>query len=206
MNKKTAIIISRLFFGLLALISILVQFQIHVSHEFPTLNFFSYFTNLSNALAGVILTSTALVLLKGRELSRKQEMIRGSAVAGMILVGLVFNTLLLNVDMGTLLPWINNVQHRVLPVFMLLDWIYSPPTYRMTGKQIAMWALFPLAFLIYSLIRGSLTGWYPYFFFNPQVAGGAIGVTLYCLSMLLAFVGICWGLSKIAQIKNKQAA
>ena len=50
--------------------------------------------------------------------------------------------------------------------------------------------MFPLLYLVYVLIRGSIIGWYPYPFLNPAQAGGYGGVTLYSLGICVAFAAI----------------
>ncbi len=45
--------------------------------------------------------------------------------------------------------------------------------------------VYPLAFLVYSWIRGALTGWYPYDFLNPTLPGGW-GVVLVTAAVVLA--------------------
>jgi hypothetical protein len=50
------------------------------------------------------------------------------------------------------------------------------------------WIAVPTAYFIYSLIRGAITGWYPYPFLNPDRGGGAIGVAAYAVAILIGFV------------------
>jgi uncharacterized membrane protein len=50
------------------------------------------------------------------------------------------------------------------------------------------WMGLVAAYVVYTMIRGAITGWYPYPFFNPARVGGYGGVTLYCLVMLVGFV------------------
>lgn len=45
----------------------------------------------------------------------------------MALVGIVFGALLRDVDLGDLLPWVNTVHHYIMPVVVVLDWLYQPP-------------------------------------------------------------------------------
>jgi len=45
----------------------------------------------------------------------------------MAIVGIVYGILLRDEDLGALLPWINVVLHYVMPVVVVLDWLYQPP-------------------------------------------------------------------------------
>ena len=51
------------------------------------------------------------------------------------------------------------------------------------------WVLvFPSVWLVYTLLRGSDIGWYPYFFLDEAQVGGVVGVVLYCALVLVIFV------------------
>jgi hypothetical protein len=159
---------------------------------FNLVNFFSYFTNLSNIFAAIVLIIGALYLIQRRKPTATDDIIRGTAVAAMALVGIVFSILLRNEDLGSLLPWVNTVVHYIMPVVMVLDWLYQPPKTRLAVKQIAFWLIFPFLYLAYSMIRGSIVGWYAYPFINPTKVGGYGVVALYCLAILAAFLLLSW--------------
>ena len=54
MSKRTLLIGGRLLFGLLTLAAIVTQLVIHIQHRFDVVNYFGYFTNLSNIFASVV--------------------------------------------------------------------------------------------------------------------------------------------------------
>jgi hypothetical protein len=112
-------------------------------------------------------------------------------------VGVVFSVLLRNVDLGDLLPWVNFVLHYVMPVAVVLDWLLQPPATRLEKKHLAMSLFFPLAYLVYVLVRGASIGWYPYPFLNPANVGGYGGVALYAAGIAGAFLLIGWALLAI---------
>jgi hypothetical protein len=127
MTQRIILIVARLFFGLLTLTAIGIQLVIHLQHGFSVVNFFSYFTNLSNIFAAVVLIIGAIYLIRRREPTPTDDIVRGASVAGMALVGIVFGVLLRDVDLGSLLPWINFVLHYLMPVVVVADWLYQPP-------------------------------------------------------------------------------
>ena len=157
---------------MLALVAIATQLVVHVRNHFDVVNFFSYFTNLSNIFAAVVLLIGAAYLLHGRGPTPRDELIRGASVVGMALVGIVFGALLRDADLGTLLPWVNVVLHYVMPIVVVLDWLYQPPKSALVFAQIRYWMIFPLVYLAYTLIRGAIAGFYPYPFLNPAHTGG----------------------------------
>jgi len=126
-TKRNVLIGARLFFGLLTLTAIATQLLIQIQRDLSVVNFFSYFTNLSNLFAAVVMIIGTAFLMRHREPSAMDDIIRGTSVVCMALVGIVFTVLLRNLDMGHLLPWVNTVTHYIMPVVVVLDWLYQPP-------------------------------------------------------------------------------
>ena len=188
MGNRLAAIIFRFVFAALGLVAVGVQlFAVTVPKGHSFVNFFSYFTNLSNIVIGVIFIVSAIRLIARRTPTTASVAIRGAAVVYIIFVGLVFNTLLRNTDLGDLIPWVNAVVHFIIPLAGLADWLLWPPRLRLPFRVTFLWMIFPAAYSAYSLIRGAITGFYPYPFFNPAQSGGYGGVALYCLAMLVGF-------------------
>jgi hypothetical protein len=191
-NKRTFLVAARLLFGLLTLAAIANQLSISIGVGFSVVNFFSYFTNLSNIIVSLILIFAALALLPRRQPTLRDDLIRGAGVVYITVVGLVYIALLRNEDLGALLPWVNVQLHIVMPLAVIADWLYQPPLARLELRHARLWLIFPLVYLAYSLIRGARIGWYPYPFLNPALAGGYGGVTLYCAAIMAAFFLLSW--------------
>lgn len=192
MTKRSAMIVFRAGFGLLTLVAIAVQLVIQVQTRNSVANFFSYFTNLSNLFIAVVLLLGAVMLFNRREPAPRDDLVRGAAVLGMVIVGVVFSVLLRDVDLGNLQPWINSVLHYVMPVVAVLDWLILPPKSQLTLRQLPYWLIFPFIYLAYTLIRGAIAKFYPYPFLNPAHAGGYGGVALYCVAIFAAFLVVGW--------------
>ncbi|WP_349744579.1 Pr6Pr family membrane protein [Roseateles cavernae] len=185
----------RLGLALLTLGAIAWQLRIHLSLGMDPVNFFSYFTNLSNLLAASMLLVLALdELLNSSRLAARPgwQGLRARSIANMLVVGLVFAVLLRNVDLGALLPWINFVLHTLMPCALLLDWWLRPPAadhgLAVSARSLGLTLLFPALYLIYVMLRGSATGWYPYPFLRPDQAGGGLAVSAYALGIAVSFV------------------
>lgn len=183
----------RVAFALLAFVAVAWQLKLHVDASFDVVNFFSYFTNLSNLLA-------ATMLLVSASKVRRQTWVdpmRGIAVVAIAVVGLVFGALLRDVDLGALLPWINAVLHIVMPSVVVVDWLLDPPRARLGTKPLAIALAYPTLYLVYVLVRGAATGWYPYPFLNPARVGGYGGVAAYAIGIAVAFALTAWALFAI---------
>lgn len=188
MNQRVFLISARLFFAALTLAAVGAQLVIHVQHSFPVFNFFSYFTNLSNIFAAVVFILGAVYLIQRREPTPTDDIIRGASVVAMAIVGIVFSILLQDTDLGTLAPWVNTVVHYIMPVVVVADWLYQPPKSRLSPRQLPYWLIYPLLYLVYTLIRGPIAQFYPYPFLNPDKVGGYGGVALYCIAIFAAFL------------------
>ena len=187
MNLRRAFAAIRFLFGAVTLTAVGIQLGIHIDHGYSVLNFFSYFTNLSNIFAAVVLVVESVLTWRGKDLGPAWALLRGISVVAMVLVGIVFSALLRDVDLGSLLPWINTWLHYVMPVAVLADWLIQPPRHTIALGRVGIAALFPLAYLAYSLIRGAVVNWYAYPFLNPA-DGGYGPVLLTCLIIAVGFV------------------
>ena len=52
-----------------------------------------------------------------------------------------------------------------------------------------LWLAFPAVYLGYTIIRGALTGWYPYPFLDPSQTDGYGGVAIWCGAILVIILG-----------------
>lgn len=179
----------RLLFGMLALTALVCQFVLASrSPTFIPLNFFGFFTNLSNILAVGAFLACGLSPAFAR--SRRADVLRGAATLYLAVTAIVFATLLseLTAELGIIEPWVNVVVHELMPAVVILDWLLNSPGARPTWRDVAWWLAFPLAYLGYSEVRGAITGWYPYPFLDPAQVGSARGVAAYVVAILLGFV------------------
>jgi len=192
----------RLGFGALVLVAIASQLRIHIREGFDVVNFFSYFTNLSNIFAALVFLYGGSLLLAGKGESAVFASVRGAAALAMVIVGVVFSILLRDVDLGTLQPWVNTLLHYVFPVVVLADWLLAPPVKALTKRYLLWWLVYPLVYVTYSLIRGAQTGWYAYPFLNPAHVGSRDGVVAYCVGITVLFLVVGWGLLAYAKRRH----
>lgn len=206
MTKRSMLIALRLFFGVLALVAVGKQFAVQVQMGFSVVNFFSYFTNLSNLFAAIVLIFGAFQLIARRQPSASAELIRGISVVNMAVVGIVFSALLRDVDMGHLLPWINTVLHYIMPIAVVLEWLLQPPRTKLGTRHLLLCQVFPLLYLVYVLVRGAIVGWYPYPFLNPANVGGYGGVVAYVIGIMVVFIIAGWSLFTLGNKLNRNVS
>ncbi len=156
---------------------------------FDAVNFFSYFTILSNVgamiLLGALAIRPALIGVEGF------VVFRGAVTLYMIITGIVYNLLLApaSADVNTNTQWVNFIVHVLGPIVVTADWFAYRSPIKPTVGQMATWWIFPALYLIYTMIRGPFADWYPYPFLDPNQKG--VGeIILYCVGILVAFVVI----------------
>ena len=205
MTKCLLLTLLRLLLGLIALIAIFSQLAIQIHNGFSVLNFFSYFTNLSNLFAAAVLLYVGSRVFFRRHTFDLSDQARYVSVVNMAIVGVVFAVLLRDVDLGSLLPWVNAVLHYVMPCAVVLDWLLQPPRVKLGIKQIFICQVFPALYLVYVLCRGHDIGWYPYPFLNPD-KGGYGGVAMYVAGIAVAFFSASWLLLTVGQTLGRRVA
>jgi hypothetical protein len=195
MPKQSLLIAARLFFGLLTFASLATSFIYFVIQRgYNGVNFFSFFTNLTNIFAATVLIAGAIHILRRKEPTETDDIIRGSATVAIAIVGLVFGLLLSQMD-NDMIPWTNFVVHYLMPVVIVLDWLIQPPRAKLVPKHIWYWVIYPIAYLIYTLIHGAFTNWYPYWFIDPSKSpGGWTGVILYSAAITFGFLIVSFAL------------
>lgn len=200
MNKPTVLPWFRLGFAFLAFAAIVVQLFDSIGHSRSVAHFFSFFTVESNILAAtlfLLIGLAGLVKLKDKNIS----FLRGAITLYMTMTGIIYIVLLSGneIALQTTIPWVNMVLHYIMPVAVLVDWLLFPPRTRIPYKKALMWLSFPLLYVLYSLVRGPLVGWYPYPFLDPRISGWA--------PVIVTSVGICvgvLGLIKVLTLRSQR--
>lgn len=150
----------------------------------------SHFTNQANVVFG-------LVVLCGAVRSRKSlpswwDDLRGAAAFYMVMTGLIYA--LLVAEPGELGRWdldpANIMLHRVTPVAGLIGWLLITHTRKQGWGRPLAWLAFPLAYLIYTWVRGASANWYPYGFLDPTRPGGWSAVFATTAQVFVAFLAI----------------
>lgn len=179
--------------------------SIGLSTTNAVINFFSYFTILSNLLVAKSLTSSLLLpsSLLGNFFSKVS--VQSSIAVYIFIVGLVYNLVLRslwNPEGWQLLA--DNLLHVAVPLLYVLFWLIFTPKKVLRWKNIFPWLIFPAVYLVYSLLRGAATGWYPYPFINADKLGyGKTAVN--SLLVLVAIIVVGTGVIAYNRSTKKQS-
>jgi hypothetical protein len=180
-------------------VALTAQFQLAITRgNFDKANFFSYFTVESNIAAVFVLL--ALEFATGSALRRLATIIRPAVTLYMTMTGVIYAVLLApaSADVGLTAQWVDVIVHEIGPLVVFVDWILAPPERRPVMHDIGAWLIFPVVYLVYSLIRGPIADWYPYPFLDPNLDGGAGKVAIMVIVLIPCVVLIAVGLVKLA--------
>jgi hypothetical protein len=182
-----------------------------------TADFLSAFTHEANLVCGaLLLVGGALLLTGGHATSRRFTALRLAFLPSILVAGIVYNLLLrpLPVPPGSQLDWANEVMHVVAPILVLADWLIAPHRPRLSFRAAWLVIAFPLAWLLYTFIRGPLVPdeinrtpyHYPYAFLDPNGSGGW-GTVLTLVGELTVFALVLGVLAVLAwRIEDRFAA
>lgn len=151
-------------------------------------NFFGYFTIQSNLMIAVVFVVVAVFGLSGRGQPVWLVGVHGAAVTYMATTGVVYNLLLANGPLGDFnVAWSNDILHKWIPLFAVLEWILFGDRTRIAWKTLWFYLIYPIVWLIVILLRGQ--SFVPYPFLNVVKLGWG-GVALYCLGITAFIVGM----------------
>jgi hypothetical protein len=161
-------------------------------------NFFGFFTIQSNIIFIVVLFVAAISGFIQRSRGAVFMLIRACATTYIVIVGLVYNTLLVGLEGGVTLAWANWVLHVAIPIYAALDWIIFSDRDALPWKRIWISLLYPLVWLAVVLIRGATDGWVPYPFLSPTLGYGVVAA--YCAAIAAATIVVAaavWVVSRV---------
>jgi hypothetical protein len=158
-----------------------------------TLHILSFFTMVSNLVVAVVSTMLAI------DPSRSGRWFDGLRLAALVMIsvtGIVY-WLLLAGEPTTGLDWVANMLvHSVVPVAAVGSWLLVGPHGRFRGGLLPLMLLIPVAWLVFAMLRGAISGYYPYFFMDVTEVGYAmaslriLGVVAFALIVACAYVGL----------------
>lgn len=183
------------------IVALTAQFQLAITRgNFPKANFFSYFTVESNIAAAFVLI--ALEFTTGSAMKRFATIIRPAVTLYMTMTGVIYAVLLApaSADVGLTAQWVDVIVHEIGPLIVFVDWIFAPPERRPAMRDLRAWLIFPIVYVVYSLVRGPIADWYPYPFLDPNLDGGAGKVAIMVVVLIPCVVLIAAGLVKLASL------
>jgi hypothetical protein len=156
--------------------------------------FASYFTIQSNVAA--LLASLAVV--RGRPLdSPLGRTLRLAALVGMTITAIVYVVVLSGDSHNTGMDQVANLMlHYIGPPLFVLAWVTVGPFPHFELADVGRGLVWPASWIVWTLVHGALTDWYPYPFIDVGVKGyGAVFVslcfiTVFALALNALYIGL----------------
>jgi hypothetical protein len=151
-----------------------------------TLRYFSFFTILTNIM--VASTYTAIALGGKSFLTRTKSIT--AVTLYIVMVGIIYNTVLRNlVELQGVPLIVDRLLHSIIPVSLLIFWMFIVPREGLQWSYAISFLWYPVCYILYVIILGELTGFYPYPFANVEKLGyprAIINGMSICVGFLIA--------------------
>jgi hypothetical protein len=124
-----------------------------------------FFTIITNLLVALTMTGVAAG-------GRVSPFILAGLTLAILFVGAIYITLLHGlVQLAGLGDLANTLLHYVVPVAMGVYWLAFAPKIGLTWLDPLLWCAYPMLYLAYVIVRGSVDGRYPYSFIDVASLG-----------------------------------
>lgn len=161
---------------------------------FRPFEYFAYFSIVTAIFAGLFLVTTSFGMLLKIEDTKWVEIARLSFAVALIVVGVVYHALLADAANDVrdgdyawpVLP--NEIIHTYAPILAVIEYLISVRAFRIRLRAFFWVAVFPITWLVLSVVRGSATNWWPYWFINPNGEAGLGGMLTYIAAITLFFL------------------
>ncbi|ROP60723.1 Pr6Pr family membrane protein [Curtobacterium sp. ZW137] len=174
------------------------------SPTYAFFNFFGYFTIQSNVFIAAAFAITLVAAARRKRDGLGVSVFRGAATVYIATTGIVYNTLLVNaaLDNSFTVQWSNDVLHKILPVYAVLDWLLFSDRAKLLLRHVWWFLLYPAVWLVVILIRGATDGWVPYPFLDPAQGYGVVALYSLGVAVFIALMGVLVvGMSRLRLVK-----
>lgn len=166
--------------AMVAWAAVLVQLVMSVRHGLATgdsfpravIDYFSYFTVLTNILVALVLTVpwVAPESLAGRWLAGPH--VTAMTASAIIIVGLTYHFVLSGDYRPAGIEYATDIGlHYIVPTLFTLYWVLVAPKSGLRYAHLPYFAIYPCGYLTFLVARGAMVGEYPYFFVDVNTLG-----------------------------------
>ncbi|RJT89333.1 hypothetical protein D6T64_07120 [Cryobacterium melibiosiphilum] len=166
--------------------------------------YFGYFTVQSGIVGCVVFLLAGLRALRTETDPVWLDMLRVSVTTYILVSGVVYALITFqpaNVAYAVSIPWSSQILHFWIPALAVIDWFVDPDKARLPWKNLGLVLVFPVFWLIFTLVRGDLIGWYPYFFLDARLVSGPLETFIYYVLIVVIITGIAALLTAATRMK-----
>ena len=172
MKKKVGLLIA-----IIAWIAVVAQYNLMIENRVATvvettIRFFSFFTILTNTIVAIYFTLIAFKKKNGFVVAESKTGKLTAITVYITLVGLIYQIVLRQLWQPTgLQRVVDELLHTIIPILVIIFWYLYGDKAAPKYIHIPKWLIYPLTYLVYILIRGNFSGFYPYPFVNVNQLG-----------------------------------
>jgi hypothetical protein len=182
--------------------AVAAQLYLHIIYRSTSVpeavfRFFSYYTILTNILVAVCFSVVLMKPESGLGKFFSLPKVLTAVAAYIVFVGIAYYLLLRPPSApDRLQSVVNALLHSFIPLYFILYWMRFVSKTALEWKDVFRWVIYPVSYLLYVLIRGAFSGFYPYPFLSVSNIGyrhvilNNIGLITAFLILSLSFVGI----------------
>ena len=98
-------------------------------------------------------------------------------------------------------PWSDVMLHFVLPAWTIVAWVFGPGRRSASWRVVPFVLLYPVVWGVFTIWRGSVIGWYPYYFLDLRQVSGLGEMALSCALALAIFAGVAVALVLLSKVR-----
>jgi len=158
--------------------------------------FFSFFTIDTNILVSLCFTFIFLQSNSGIGRFFSKATTITAITVYITVVGIVYNVFLRSTwDPQGMQKIVDELLHSVIPVLFIIFWLVFVPIEQLKWKNAFPWLIYPIIYMIYAIVHGVITKFYPYPFVDVNELGynkallNACAVLVVIFILSLAFIG-----------------
>lgn len=194
MNRPLSVVIA-----LAAWFAVIAQFVLMLNNRTAgigetVLRFFSYFTILTNSLVALYYT---LRSVRGAAGGWGKAGLHTAVALYIAVVGGVYQVALRHVWQPTGLQWVvDELLHTLIPLLVLLHWWAFAAHDKARWGWVPGFLVYPAVYLCWVLLRGEVSGFYPYPFIHvsdlgwPATLRNALILVMVFCGMAMLFIGL----------------
>ncbi|MFD5213747.1 Pr6Pr family membrane protein [Microbacterium sp. NPDC058345] len=178
------------------------------SQTLASQNFFAYLTIQSNTAFAALAIIAGVIALRTTEDPAWLTTARALVLSWTITAGLAFALIVWQAGVRGIpitVPWSDVVLHFVLPAWTIIAWIIGPGRRAASWRVVPFVLLYPVVWGVFTIWRGGLIGWYPYYFLDLRQVSGVVEMALTCAIALTIFALVASGLVMLSRVHQTVA-
>jgi len=174
------------------------------SQTLASQNFFAYLTIQSNLAFAALTIVAGFIALRHAEDPPWLTSARALVLSWTITAGLAFSIIVWQAGVRGIpitVPWSDVVLHYVLPGFGVIAWLIGPGRASAPWRVVPYVLLYPALWGLFTIWRGRIIGWYPYYFLDPRQVSGLPEMAVSCLLALSIFAAVATALVLLSRVR-----